>query len=231
MPRRTAGQALAFRLIGAGWFRSAFVGIFEALFGLEMHGTDLVPRDRAVIFVGNHGSHYDGLFSLVIAFKLRGTIPVMVAWSGIRKIPYLAQVFDSGALPTVFADDPGRDTTGDRAGALDQMVSYLQSGKNVVVHAEGRRYDELATFQEGAAFAAIESGAPVVPFTLRGVQGLWKALPRPDRWHGKVSVHFHAPVDPADYADLPRRKAIEAITAEVRRRVASALDYPDGRAA
>ena len=100
----------------------------------------------------------------------------------------------------------------------------------MVLHAEGHRRDALGEFMEGAALAALLAKVPIVPFTLRGVHGLWTDLAWPARWRGDVSVVFHPMLEPADYSHFPLREAASSMTAEIRRRVASAIDYPDALA-
>lgn len=196
------------------------------LFGLRVAGSDQVPASRPLIFVGNHGSHYDGLFSRIVVAELLGVDPVAVAWCGVRELPIVRHAIATEAIELIFTG--GKDGTPESpANALQQMISHLRRGHCLVLNAEGERHDELGRFHPGASYAALQTGVPIVPYTLRGVQPLWKDLPWPGRYRGDVSVLFHAPVDPAVFAGRPWRDAAEDMTAEVRRRVASAIDYPD----
>ncbi len=211
-------------------FLAAGIALVRACFGLKMHGTQFVPRDRAVIFAGNHGSHYDGIFSMVSAYLVQGgRVPTAVAWGGTRDFPITKQLVESRALELIFTElNP---STQSQAEVLAAVIDRLESGTSVVIHAEADPQIALSRFMPGAAAAARAAEVPLVPFTLRGVQPLWKVLPWPDRWHGDVSIHFHPAMEPREYAHLRAREAAESMTAELRRRVASAIDYPDGMAA
>jgi 1-acyl-sn-glycerol-3-phosphate acyltransferase len=208
------------------WVRSLWRGSLRKLFGLRRLGLGNVPGQRPLIFVGNHGSHYDGLFARAVVLELLGEEPVSVAWRGVRGFPMLGRAIDGGAFPLILTGESDEDPDV-QAGALAQMIVQLRGGRSVVLLGEGRRHDALGRFSAGAAYASLQTGVPIVPFTLRGVQPLWKELPWPDRYHGRVSVHFHRAVDPGDYAGLPWREAADGMIGEVRRRVASAIDYPD----
>lgn len=227
--RWTLAEKIVHRGVRSPMLRGAWVGLLRACFGMQILGAAQVPRDRAVIFAGNHASHYDGLFSITLGWMLQQRVPTAVAWSGIHSFPITQQMVSTRAIDFIVAEE-GDMSTKKAAGLLAAMIDTLDAGRSVVLHAEGHRRDALDEFMPGAAVAALMARAPIIPFTLRGVHGLWRELPWPDRWHGKVSAIFHPRLEPADYAHMPLREAAPAMTAELRRRVASAIDYPDALA-
>jgi 1-acyl-sn-glycerol-3-phosphate acyltransferase len=218
-------KILRSRFAGALWRHSV-----RMLFGLRLEGLENVPARRPLIFVCNHGSHYDGLFVRTAVWEALGSEPTSVAWGGIRGFPFAHHAIEAGAFSLILTEERG-GTTDDWAGVLEQMIAHLRRGQSLVLMGEGMPGRTLRRFKDGAAYAALQTGTPIVPITLRGIQPLWTDLPWPNRWHGNVGVLFHPPVDPAGYRTLPWRKAVDAVTAEVRHRVASAIDYPDELAA
>ena len=61
-----------------------------------------------------------------------------------------------------------------------------------------------------------------MPATIRGAFRAWpyfRALPEP----AKIHVRYHEPIDPAAYRSLPPDEAVEALLAELRRRVEKTL--------
>jgi 1-acyl-sn-glycerol-3-phosphate acyltransferase len=218
-------KILRSRIVGGVWWRS-----IRTLFGLRLDGLENVPARRPLIFVANHGSHYDGLFAKTVVSKVLGSEVTAVAWGGIRGFPFAHHAIEDGAFSLILTEERG-DTTDDRAGVLEQMIAHLRRGDSLFLMGEGIPGRALGRFKDGAAYAALQTGTPIVPITLRGIQPLWQDLPWPNRWHGHVSFYFHPPVNPADYRTLSWREAVDAVTAEVRRRVASLIDYPDGLAA
>jgi 1-acyl-sn-glycerol-3-phosphate acyltransferase len=195
------------------------------LFGLETLGQ--IPTGRPLIFAANHGSYYDGFFLLSVTREALGEWPAMVSWQGIQRYFLGRQFIRSKAIRLVLAPE-STGTSQDRAAICWEIIDLLQGRHSVCLHAEGDMLSRLGPFQPGSALASLETGAQIVPVTLCGVQPLWKKLAFPRRLWGRVTIHFHPAVDPADYRHLPHREAISAMTAEVRARVASVLDYPDG---
>lgn len=205
-----------------GWF-ACWLGLLRFLFRLETVGK--MPACRPLVFVGNHGSYYDGWFLLAIIREAFGEWPVMLAWCGMKRYLVTRQLLASKALPFIVTPD-AYESPNLRATIAREMIEELKHGNSLCVHAEGSVLDRLGRFQPGAAFAAMETGTPIVPFTLCGVQALWDEVPFPRRFWGRVTIYFHPVVDPADYSHLAPREAITAMTSEVRRRVASVIDYP-----
>ena len=74
----------------------------------------------------------------------------------------------------------------------------------------------------GAARLALETGAPLVPATIRGA---FRAWPHFRRLPGfvRIQVRYHEPIDPAPFRALPENEATFALLAELRRRVERTL--------
>lgn len=200
--------------------------ISELFFGLRAFGTENIPTERPVIFVGNHGSHFDAFFSLAVIYRETGNFPVGVAWPGMRDYPFVEDIIQTRIFDVIWQDNEARHSQGLQT--LHQMVHRLGLGSSVLILPEGRRNDRLGTFRPGAAAAAILSGSPILPFTLCGVQGLFSSPSGPERFTGKVSFHFHPVIEPEcskNPADL--QTGARLLMQKVRNRVASALDYPD----
>ncbi len=101
--------------------------------------------------------------------------------------------------------------------SVEAAVNALAGGVHVTSFVEGTRSPDgrLLPFKKGPFFLAMESGAPVVPVTIRGTEKLMrKGSLRV--YPGAVKVIFHAPIEPKDY---PTR---EELMAAVRRAIQSA---------
>ena len=230
LPRRTLVQRGVVAVLQWPPALRLYHCVARALFGLRLSGIDRIPAQRPVVLVSNHASHYDGLFLRMIGREVLGAPVVSVAWGGVRDFPFSRAAIEGRAFRVVLTDE-NSESPEMRARVLVQIVAHLRAGRSVALNPEGDRHDQLGLFQPGAAYAAMETGVPIVPMTLQGVHSLWRHLPWPQRWRGRVRAQFHSAVHPAEYAHLPRREAVHAMTAEVRRRIASALDYPDSLSA
>jgi hypothetical protein len=101
----------------------------------------------------------------------------------------------------------------------------VREGNLVGIFPEGKRSrtgwmeEEL---RAGAARLALETGAPLVPATIRGAFRAWpyfRSLPEP----AKIHVRYHDPIDPGRYGSMPEDQATAALLAELRRRVERTL--------
>jgi 1-acyl-sn-glycerol-3-phosphate acyltransferase len=206
--------------------RRLYVLFWTVFFGLKVQGFDQVPKDKACVFISNHGSHYDGLllYAGISQNDSRSLVPVV--WYRMLDLPILGPI-----LKTLWAvpinNEPHSSTLRMRANNLRRMIRHLRSGRHFFVLAEGHRSDTLGHFHSGAALAALQAGAPLVPVTLRGVQPLFKELDRFPKCFGTVDMIIHPPVYPAEAEGRKGEAGAVFLMAKVRASIASALDYPD----
>jgi 1-acyl-sn-glycerol-3-phosphate acyltransferase len=104
--------------------------------------------------------------------------------------------------------------------SVKAAVNALAAGVHVTSFVEGTRSPDgrLLPFKKGPFYLAMESGAPVVPVTIRGTEklmrkGSLKVYP------GTVSVIFHAPIEPKDYAS--REELMAAVRSAIQTDLAS----------
>jgi len=148
----------------------------------------------ACIVVGNHTSHLDGL-------ALRHALPQRVKWniySGaaadrwfIKGRPEL--VMQPWYQSLVMATFPIQRGGGSRA--LDYPKWLIEQGASILIFPEGTRSTsrKLAKFRHGASILAIETGLPVVPCYLYGLN---KLRPKGSREvkPGPAWAHFLPPL-------------------------------------
>jgi 1-acyl-sn-glycerol-3-phosphate acyltransferase len=200
----------------------AHFSIWRLLFKCRMENLPDLSRDSPVIFAGNHGSHFDTLFVHEFLRRRLKRTGRLVAWDQMANIPIVRWlIYGFEAIPV---------SQHKEALALRKMIQTLRVGSDLWIFSEGQRNDVLGPFRLGAAVASLMTGCAIIPFSLRGVQPLFKNLPWPDRLCGNVSMRFHRALHPQIYlgkfAEL--RTAAEEMTADVRASVASGIDYPDG---
>ncbi len=204
--------------------------MMKKAFGLRIRNMEFVPLPGPYIFASNHASNYDLFLALAVfcdgAMKqgFGEVFPIPVVWRGMIDIPILGSLIN--ALPCVLLSHD-LDRKKERVTALRQMIGHLQAGRCLVMSCEGRRCDALAEFQQGAAFVALRTKVPVVPISLRGAQGLFSGMSRPDRFRGNVEVVLHPPMDPAKFeaGGGTREEVVARFTEAIRDVVASELDY------
>ncbi len=167
-----------------GWLARRLLGLTGA--GPGVVGIDRVPQKGSFIVVANHSSYLDGLV-------LVGVLPRPVAFvaKGELRENFFARIFLT-RLGCLFVE------RFDRArGAEDarRLTGRLREGGSLAIFPEGtlHRMPGLLPFHLGAFLAAVETGVPVLPVTLRGTRSILRdrsLFPR----RGRIRVHVSEPL-------------------------------------
>ena len=171
------------------------VGFWITRAGLPLVGVRVVVKGferfphGASIVMANHSSNLDPDVLLPL---LPGRVVIYLKASLMGYAMRLA-----GFIPVQ------RDGSVESAKAASELAKRaLEQGSCLVLFPEGTRSRDgsLLPFKRGPFFLAMESGAPVVPVSIRGARRL---LPKGSMnlKAGTVTVTFHSPLHPADYSD------------------------------
>ena len=195
--------------------RPLIEALFRVLFTYDCLGEEHVPGEGPAVVAANHPSYLDPvLLSLQLARPIR-----FMAWDALFRVPLLGQLIRAfGAFPVDVRRGKGRS-------AYDAARAMVEAGEVVGIFPEGRR-SQTGWMEEslylGAVRLARDTGAPLVPATISGAFRAWphyQSLPRPAR----IRVRYHEPIDPGAYQALPEDEALQAMLAELRRRVERSL--------
>jgi 1-acyl-sn-glycerol-3-phosphate acyltransferase len=160
------------------------VPVFKAASRYEVLGKENIPRSGPAILAPNHRSYID--------------IP-LVSLTTRRVVHFMgkAEIWDrklGGWISTAFGGFPVKRGMRDRA-ALATALFLLRQGELVCVFPEGTRLDgpEVGELQQGVAYLAEKSGAPIVPI---GIWGADRLLDRRGRLHlfKKVRIKIGEPL-------------------------------------
>lgn len=195
--------------------RAVLEALFRVLFTYDCVGVEKVPAAGGAVVAANHPSYLDPiLLSLPVPRPI-----LFMAWDALFRVPLL------GALVRLFGAFPVDVRPGRGREAYESAKALVEEGNLVGIFPEGKRSragwmeEEL---RAGAARLALETGAPLVPATIRGAFRAWpyfRALPGP----AKIHVRYHDPIDPAPYRSMPEERAVAALLVELRRRVDTTL--------
>jgi 1-acyl-sn-glycerol-3-phosphate acyltransferase len=186
-----------------------------ALYRTRFLGTENVPAGGAII-AGNHVSYGD---------------PVLLWCGSPRPTHFMAksELF-SGVIGWALARFwafPVHRGSADRT-AIQTATHLLQAGDLVGIFPEGTRIREatpegLGEAHGGVAFIAMRADVPVVPVGIAGTDRIWPPGAKLPRFP-KVTIMFCEPIDPAQFVEGSRKERVDAMTAEIMRRISEARD-------
>ena len=182
---------------------------------IDVGGLEHVDPTETYVVMSNHQSNYD-IFTMFHGYP--GTLR-MVAKVEMRDIPLLGRAMEAAEF--VFVDR--RDNARARQ-SLDTARELMSSGVSVWIAPEGTRSrsGHLGPFKKGGFMLALSAGVRILPATLQGTGRIQPTKKLAIHRSQRVSLRFHAPIDPAAYGAAGR----EALMADVRAAIASGL--PDG---
>ena len=124
-------------------------------------GLERIPKDEPVLFVGNHQSYFD----IIISYSLMPRLTGYVAKKEIEKIPLLRTWMKY--LYCLFLD---RDDIREGMKTIVQGIEYIKNDISIAIFPEGttQKGRGLLPFKIGAVKIAHDSGAPILPFIIKG---------------------------------------------------------------
>lgn len=156
-------------------------------------GLENVPPHTACIFMSNHVSNLDPPALLP---RIPGRTSAFLK-RALTKIPVLGYGFKLGEFVPV--DRDGRVESARESVAAARRV--LDKGLHITTFVEGTRSldGRLLPFKKGPFYLAMEAGAPCVPVSIHGTEGMMgkgslRVTP------GTAHIVFHAPLDPKGFA-------------------------------
>jgi 1-acyl-sn-glycerol-3-phosphate acyltransferase len=166
--------------------------------GLDKLKRFLASHNGPVVLAANHASYLDPpLVGIAFPGRLR-----FVAWDGLFKVPIFSSLIRAlGATPV------SQENKNSAAGAMRQIIGFVESGFSVLIFPEGRRSPDgsLLPLEGGAALIASRTKTPIVPVWIDGARNalpIHLTFPRPR----KTTVTFGEPLLPWKLPDDTREK-------------------------
>ena len=135
---------------------------------VTIQGLDNVPKEGAVVFVGNHQSNFDIAVLLGCINKSKG----FLAKKELSIIPIIRSWMNK--IECVFID---RGNLRQSVKAIQKCIDVLKNGQSMVVFPEGTRSRGplMGAFKKGSLRIVEKSGVPVVPVTVNGTYRIMEA--------------------------------------------------------
>ena len=172
---------------------------------LTVIGEEHVPKDQAVLYIGNHRSYFDILLTYSRCPRLTGYV------AKVEMLRYWLLRDWMKALYCLFLD---RDNLKEGLKTILTGIDYVKNGVSIWIFPEGTRNpgSGLMDFKEGSMKIAEKSGCPIIPVAMTGTAEIFeKHVPWVKRSH--VTVTFGEPIDVASL-DRQQKKFLGAYTRE-----------------
>lgn len=166
-----------------------YLSVISFLSGAKVtyKGLENIPKDRAVLYVGNHLSFFDVILTYP---KLYGNVGY-IAKKEFEKIPILAQ-----AMKMIYCLFLDRNDIKQGLKIILKAIEYINSGISIFIFPEGTRSRDgkIGEFKEGSMKIATKSNCPVIPVALCNTCGVFENQ-FPKIRPAKVIIEFGEPID------------------------------------
>lgn len=180
---------------------------------LTVIGEENVPKDQAVLFIGNHRSFFDIVLTYARCPRLTG----FVAKKELEKIPLLSRWMRF--LYCLFLDR--KDI---KAGlkTILTAIEYVKKDISIMIFPEGTRGEgkdelDMLPFHEGSFKIATKSGCPIIPVAMVGTSAIFEDH-FPKVKPTEVIIEYGKPVYPKELAREEQKfigKHVQGIIAEM----------------
>ena len=161
-------------------------------------GGENVPKDQAVLYIGNHRSYFDIIITYARCPRLTGYI----AKKDMEKVPLLRTWMRR--LHCLFID---RENVKEALKTILAGIDNVKNGISMCIFPEGTRNEAsddtlLLPFKEGSLKMAEKTGYPIIPMSINNTRNIFEAH-RPFIRSAHVVLEYGEPIYPKD---LPKEQ-------------------------
>ncbi len=154
---------------------------------LTVIGKEKIPKDKAVLYVGNHR----GIFDIILTYINMPGITGYVAKEKLNRFPLFAHWMRN--IKCLFLD---RDDARQGLKTILKGVEYIKSGISIAIFPEGTRSKtdlEMLPFKEGSFKLATKTKCPIVPLAINNTSAILEdQFPRIKKSH--IIIEFCDPI-------------------------------------
>jgi 1-acyl-sn-glycerol-3-phosphate acyltransferase len=158
---------------------------------VNVTGQENLDPDRSYVFISNHRSYLD----TAALFRYAGRRIGLVAKKELLKAPVLGQGMGFVNIIAIDRTNPERAKK-----SMDRAYEVMEEGYSFGVFAEGTRAmpGELLPFKKGAFHLALQTGAPIVPVSIRNTD--WMMGKRTGvAYPGTIEIVMGKPIETAGF--------------------------------
>lgn len=171
-----------------------------------VEGEEKIPKDTAVLYVGNHSSYYD----ILCSFCATPTGAGFFAKKEMEKVPLLRHWMEF--INCLFLD---RKNIKEGLKTMNQGTQYLKDGFSMVIFPEGTRSqdEDPHTFKEGSLRPALKAHVPLIPMAISGTADIFENNKKFTVKPTTVHISFGDPIYP-DQMERAHQKHLGATIRE-----------------
>lgn len=131
-------------------------------------GEERIPKDTAVLYVGNHRSYFDVVLTYIRVPRMTGYI----AKKEMLRYPLLRNWMRN--LHCLFLD---RDNIKDGLKTILEAVDMVKNGISITIFPEGTRNtvpETILPFHDGSFKIAEKGGVPIIPMSIVNSAAIWE---------------------------------------------------------
>ncbi|MBB6716411.1 lysophospholipid acyltransferase family protein [Clostridium gasigenes] len=170
---------------------------------VNVHGKENLPKDKNVLFIGNH----QGNFDIPIYISCIDIPKGFVAKIELTKMAGVKNWMEY--MNCIFMDRSSIRKAGE---AIIMGINSLKSGNSLVVFPEGTRSkgDKMGEFKAGSFKLATKSKVPIVPVTMNGSYKIMEGNSNKHLTSATVDIYIHPMIETAnlskeEQAELPEK--------------------------
>ncbi|MGL5087204.1 MAG: lysophospholipid acyltransferase family protein [Clostridium sp.] len=158
---------------------------------VTVHGTENLPKDKNVLFVGNH----QGNFDIPIYMSYIDVPKGFVAKIELTKIPGIKTWMEH--INCIFMDRSSIRKAGE---AIVTGIKSLKSGNSLVIFPEGTRSrgNKMGEFKAGSFKLATKSKTPIIPVTMSGSYKIMEANANKHLTTASIDLYIHPIIETAN---------------------------------
>ncbi len=183
------------------------VVLFLSGVSVTVLGEENVPKDEAVLYIGNHRSYFDVIMTYVRVPRPTG----YMAKVGMLRVPSLSTWMKY--LHCIFLD---RSNIKAGMQSILDAIEKVRSGISICIFPEGTRNrteETLLAFHDGSFKIAEKTGCPVVPMSINNAGAIWEEhLPWIKKAH--VVIEYGKPIYVRDL-DREQKRHLSATVQDV----------------
>lgn len=172
---------------------------------VRVYGKENIPKDEAVLYVGNHRS----IFDIVATYPQCEGLTGYIAKDSVRKVPILGLWMRRLYCLFIVRDDLKQSMK-----VIVDAIERVKNGISICIFPEGTRNvddqhpETVLPFKEGSFKIALKTGCRIVPMAITGTAEIFEQH-FPWIHKGVVTITYGEPIDPKKF-DKEKQKKIGA---------------------